>query len=115
MRASFVLAVRQLQPPVVDLDRATERRGGLHRAPQRAGHDEVDLAAVLDVGRDRRCLLTPSIVEILVEATLESALQIRLGPAVAHEDQHRRSVAQCRGGGRLSPGVPARRRAVRCA
>ena len=70
MRRPFVLAVREFQPSVVDLDRSAECRGGLHRPLQRARHDEVDLAAVLDVGGNRRSLLTTPIVEVLVEATL---------------------------------------------
>ena len=88
MRRPFVLAVRQLQPPVVDLDGTPERRGRLHRTPERTRHDEVDLAAILDVGSDRHCLLAPSIVEVLVETALQAALQVRLGAAVSHEDQH---------------------------
>ena len=79
------LAVVQLDPALVDLDRQAERLGGLPGPPERAGDHPVGR---LDGHRQLLGLHAAELVQRRVEPPLQEAAGVEVGPAVADEDEH---------------------------
>ena len=90
-RHPLVLAVGELDPAIVDLDREPEALGRLPRPHQRTRDHGVDRA---DEGRDRRRLLAPDLVERLVEASLQQTAGVRRRATVPNEVEHALSEPQ---------------------
>ena len=88
---ALVLAVGELDPAIVDLDREPEALGRLPRPHQRTRDHGVDRA---DEGRDRRRLLAPDLVERRVEPALQQAAGVRRRATVPNEVEHALSEPQ---------------------
>jgi hypothetical protein len=91
---SLVLAVRQLEPPFVGLDRSFECCRRLLGSAKRARHHGIDLVLAQQELGDRRCLGSSVVVEVLIETPLQQTGSIRRRSTVTYEDQHRGSVPQ---------------------
>ena len=77
--------IAQLDPPLVRLERDSERVGSLCRSSQRTADQQIDGADVLG---DDGGLLAADIIERLVDSPLQTACGVEGGAPVANQDQH---------------------------